>query len=48
MLVALSAVSTLGYKLTAFEVIANLFYPIMLLISSIVFIFVVPDKKKRA
>ena len=48
MLTALSAVSTLGYKLTAFEVIANLFYPIMLLLSSLVFIFIIPEKKKKA
>ena len=48
MLVALSAVSTLGFRLSAFEVTANLFYPIMLLISSLVFIFIVPEKKKQA
>ena len=48
MLVALSAVSTLGYKLTAFEVIANLFYPMMLLLSSLMFIFIIPEKKKKA
>ncbi len=47
-LVALSAVSTLGYKLTAFEIIANLFYPMMLLASSLVFIFLIPEKKKKA
>lgn len=45
-LVALSAVSTLGYELTAFDIIGNLFYPMMLLLSSLVFIFFIPDKKK--
>ncbi len=47
-LVALSAVSTLGYKLTAFEIIANLFYPMMLLVSSLIFIFIIPGKKNKA
>ena len=44
-LVALSAVSTLGYELTAFDIIANLFYPMMLLLSSLIFIFFIPEKK---
>lgn len=47
-LVAISAVSTLGYKISAFEIIANLFYPMMLLISSLLFIFVIPEKKNKA
>ena len=45
-LVALSAVSTLGCELTAFEIIRYLFYPMLLLLSSLVFIFLIPDKKK--
>lgn len=45
MLVALSAVSTLGYELTAFQVIGNLFYPMLLLLSSLVFMFLVPERK---
>ena len=45
-LVALSAVTTLGYKLSAFDVIANLFYPMLLLLSSLIFMFFIPDKKK--
>ncbi len=45
-LVALSAVSTLGYELSAFSVIGNLFYPMLLLLSSLVFILLVPEKKK--
>ena len=47
MLVALSAVAELGHNLSAFQVIPNLFYPYMLLLSSLIFIFV-GDKKKRA
>ena len=45
MLVALSTVSTMGLQLGAFEVIAHLFYPMMLLLSSLVFMFLNPDKK---
>ncbi len=45
-LVALSAVSTLGCELTAFEIIRYLFYPMLLLLSSLVFIFLIPDKRK--
>lgn len=44
-LVALSAASTLGFKLSAFEIIARLYYPMLLLISSLVFIFFIPEKK---
>ncbi len=47
-LVALSAVNTLGYKLTAFQIISNLFYPMFLLASSLLFIFIIPEKKKKA
>ena len=46
MLVAISAVTELGYEISAFQIIPNLFYPFMLLISSLVFIFLVPEKKK--
>ncbi len=45
MLVALAAVKSLGYQLTAFEVIGNLFYPMMLLVSSLVFMFLIPERK---
>lgn len=47
-LVALSVVNTLGYELSAFEIIKNLFYPMMLLISSLVFIFFVSENKNKA
>lgn len=46
MLVALSAVNELGYELSAFDVIPKLFYPGLLLVSSLIFIFVLPDRKK--
>lgn len=45
-LVALTAVSTMGLELGAFDIIAHLYYPMMLLISSLVFIFLVPEKEK--
>lgn len=45
MLVALSASAELGCELSAFDVMPNLVYPYMLLISSLIFMFVVPDKR---
>ena len=45
MLLAISAVSELGETLTAFQIIPFLFYPYLLLISSLVFIFLVPERK---
>lgn len=45
MLVALSAANELGYELSAFDVIPKLFYPGLLLVSSLIFIFVIPDRK---
>lgn len=47
MLVALSAVNELGYELSAFDVIPKLFYPGLLLVSSLLFIFVVPERKRK-
>jgi len=47
-LVALSVVNTLGYEMTAFQIIANLFYPMLLLLSSLIFIFIIPERKKKA
>ncbi len=46
-LVAISAVNTLGFEISAFDIIKNLFYPMMLLLSSLVFIFFIPEKKSR-
>ncbi len=47
MLVALSAVQVLGLELSAFEVIAHLFYPMLLLASCLVFIFLVPERTEK-
>ena len=47
MLVAISAVATLGHSVTAFELIPNLYYPFILLLSSLVFIFFVPTKDNK-
>ena len=46
MLIALSASAELGSELSAFDVMPNLIYPYMLLISSLIFMFLVPDKKR--
>ena len=45
-LVAISAVNTLGKEITAFEIIGKMFYPMMLLVSSLGFIFLIPEKKE--
>ena len=45
MLVAISAANELGYTISAFQIIPVLFYPIMLLISSLIWIFVIPADK---
>lgn len=45
MLVAISAATELGFAVSAFQIIPFLYYPFLLLISSLVFIFIVPDKK---
>lgn len=45
MLVAISAANELGYAISAFQIIPVLFYPFMLLISSLIWIFVIPADK---
>lgn len=47
MLVAISAVTELGGSVSAFDIIPKLFYPYLLLISSLLFIFVIPAKKEN-
>jgi len=47
MLVALSAVNVAGGSLSAFDIIPKLYYPYLLLISSLIFIFLVPEKNKN-
>ena len=44
MLVAISAATELGSEVSAFDIMPNLYYPFMLLISSLIFIFFVPNK----
>ena len=46
-LVAISAASELGYAVSAFQIIPLLFYPFLLLLSSLAFIFLVPEKKEK-
>lgn len=47
MLVALAACAELGYEISAFDIIPNLFYPYMLLLSVLVFIFFIPEKRRQ-
>ncbi len=46
MLMAVMISNQLGYEVSAFQIIPNLFYPYMLLISTLVFVFFVPEQKK--
>ena len=46
MLVAVSVAANLGCSVSAFEVIPNLIYPYMLLLSSLIFVFIIPEKNK--
>lgn len=45
MLVAISAVSELGYSISAFQILPKSFYPMMLMLSSIIWIFLIPEKR---
>lgn len=45
MLVAVSTAVELGCEVSAFQILPNLTYPYMLLLSSLLFIFVIPTKK---
>ena len=47
MLVALSAAATMGVAVSAFEIIPLMFYPMLLLVSSLAFIFLVPERKRK-
>lgn len=46
MLVAISAAAEMGCNVSAFDIMPNLFYPYILLLSSLVFIYILPEKKK--
>lgn len=48
MLVAISAANELGHSVSAFQIMHYLFYPFMLLLSSLLFIFVIPERKGRS
>ena len=47
MLVAISAAQSLGAEVSAFDIMPFLFYPYLLLVSSLVFIFIIPEKKEQ-
>ena len=47
MLVAISAASEMGYAISAFDIMPNLFYPYLLLVSSLVAIYLIPQKKQK-
>ena len=46
MLIAVSTANELGGMITAFDVMGCLFYPMFLLLSSLVFIYVIPERRK--
>ena len=46
MLVALSAAAELGVHISAFDILPLLFYPYFLLLSSLVFIFLIPERSR--
>ena len=49
MLVAISAVAELGYEISAMQIIPKLYYPMLLFVSSVIWIFLIPgvDKNSR-
>ncbi len=47
MLVAITAATDLGYRVSAFEIIPYLFYPFLLFISSLIFIYIIPEQKNK-
>lgn len=47
MLVAISVANELGANVSAFQIMPKLFYPYMLLVSSLVFVFLVPGKEEK-
>ena len=46
MLVAISACAEMGVQISAFDIMGFLFYPYLLLVSSLIAIFVIGEKKK--
>ncbi len=47
MLVAITAAKELGVSVSAFDIIPKLFYPYLLLVSSLIFIYLIPVKKAK-
>ena len=47
MLVAITVVNEMGGGVSAFEILPNLFYPGLLLLSSLAFIFFIPDRGQK-
>lgn len=47
MLVAISAAAELGHEVSAFDIMPHLLYPYLLLISSLIFMFVIKDKHAK-
>lgn len=47
MLVAISAVNELGGKISAFDIMGNLFYPFLLVVCAVIFILFVSDKHDK-
>lgn len=47
MLVAITAASEMGYDVSAFEIMPKLFYPMLLLVSSLIFIYIIPERKRE-
>ena len=47
MLVAITATVEMGHMITAFDIIPYLFYPFTLLLSSLIFIYLIPDRKAK-
>lgn len=48
MLVAISAATELGCEISAFDIMPNLYYPYILLASSLIFMFLLPQSKRSA
>ena len=47
MLVAITAAVEMGHVITAFDIIPFLFYPFALLLSSLAFIYIIPERKAK-
>lgn len=48
LLVAVSVASELGFAISSIDIIPHLIYPLMLFISSLIFIFILPDRDNKS